>query len=105
MGASYGRRRAARRRPLSPGQAGGGRRAGTRNQRGRTPRVSALIGEEPSTQGALVSAEEDQDDPWLRFEHQLDRKLQQAKPMDWDEMQRLVDLGASRLKFIEPDTR
>jgi len=52
-----------------------------------------------------VSAEEDQDDPWLRFEHQLDRKLRQAKPMDWDEMQRLVDLGASRLKFIEPDTR
>ena len=52
-----------------------------------------------------MSAEEDQNDPWLRFEHQLDRKLRQAKPMDWDEMQRLVDLGASRLKFIEPDTR
>jgi len=52
-----------------------------------------------------VSAEEDQDDPWLRFEHQLDRKLQQAKPMDWDEMQRLVDLGVSRLQFIDPDTR
>ena len=76
-----------------------------RDPRERTPSVGALIGEEASTQVALVSAEEDQDDPWLRFEHQLDRKLQQAKPMDWDEMQRLVDLGVSRLQFIDPDTR
>lgn len=52
-----------------------------------------------------MSSEEDQDDPWLRFEHQLDRKPAQPKPMDWDEMQRLVDLGASRLEFIEPDGR
>jgi hypothetical protein len=53
-----------------------------------------------------VSAQEDQNDPWLRFENRLDRKPEQAKLSDWDEMQRLVDLGsASRLEFIEPERR
>jgi hypothetical protein len=42
-----------------------------------------------------VSAQEDQNDPWLRFENRLDRKPEQAKLSDWGEMQRLVDLGSA----------
>ncbi len=52
-----------------------------------------------------MSAENDQDDPWLRFEHLLVGEPLPANPKNWDEMQRLVDLGLPRMEFIERDPR